>query len=657
MELKQGKMRSRLCQPKPSRRLYAAGASLLLASSLAVPLVPAYAQQVGSPVGQMGQQNVAPLGQGSNNSVNRPSALTGQPQQARGAAERDGGQAGRPRADVPDLPSEVQRATPGGPVVGLPNISPQFPVPAGTDRSMTGGGVRITDILTNPRAWLGRAVIVNGEITDRLNPRAFVLNRDLLVLLPEPVSQLPRNTTAPQSAGVNLNVPGAAGGGASTVAGQLGVPGQIGEAGRQGQARPGAQQRSQAQLATGQLVQVAGVVRIFDPAALSRELNMDLSGRAFADFANSPVLIARALDASPTPVGAQPGLRQRGAPQVFNTEVSLLAAAPQNFQGDIVAIQGRIRQVIGPASGFWTLTLDDPSTLRRERIIVIADTAAAQRAAEEVILTQGDRIRVIGRVLLFDRALANELQNRLGIRLGEQEIQQLQGSAVVVANVLNTTVLPAMGQQPRAVQPSGRTASSITTGEIARNPSQVNQQRVSVEGRVTGILGQFAVVLDDRILVVADQPLSSMVDVPESRGAGTFRDQRSVTPLMEGDRIRVVGTVHPVDPQVFENQLGIMIRDWYYNVAPPTLPRRPDLDDWAGRPAIVASAITQVQPGFQSPTSAFRPETGSSTNLGSNIGMNQQNMSASGRDASQSIGGAGGAGEAGFTAPLSATPR
>jgi hypothetical protein len=286
------------------------------------------------------------------------------------------------------------------------------------------------------------------------------------------------------------------------------------------------------------------------------------------------------------PPGQQvvPPGQQFGAPgqqQVFHTDVALLWRLPQNFRGSVVGVQGVARQVVNPAPGQWVFTLDDHRSLERERVLVVFQMPAGAQPAGPMGLSPGALVNVTGSVQLFDRGTANEFNRLFGIRLGENEIQQFLGRPVVVAH--NVSPSPRLGQPPLTQQRQlGAVGAARPATEITRNPRQYLNQQVTVDGQVTQVLGNNAAVLDNGLVVVSNQPFSTLVP---GRDQGAILSARPLTPLMVGDRMRVTGTVTPVDRQFFEMQLGIFLRPEAYQ-------------QWLGAPALVATSIQDVQPGF-----------------------------------------------------------
>lgn len=165
----------------------------------------------------------------------------------------------------------------------------------------------------------------------------------------------------------------------------------------------------------GATVEVTGVVRPFDRAALAAELDADLDDERLAAIApGSPVLVVATLTAAP------------GAPEVGET-LSDIAFDPLAFAGKTVTISGLLDAVLGPR----VLRLEDPP-LNDPRwvLVVLTDETTPASGALPPGLELGARLEVTGEVRTFDRAA---LERELGVALEGADLETYTNHAAIIA--------------------------------------------------------------------------------------------------------------------------------------------------------------------------------------------------------------------------------
>ncbi len=118
-------------------------------------------------------------------------------------------------------------------------------VPADVDRVLTGND----NIKTNPSSYIGKRVLVSGEVKSILSPTALVLDYGggLFGIGDKQILVVREN----QTAGVSISL--------------------------------------------GTRVETIGVIRLFNLIQMERELGVDLDDNAFKGYQNAPVLIARTI--------------------------------------------------------------------------------------------------------------------------------------------------------------------------------------------------------------------------------------------------------------------------------------------------------------------------------------------------------------------------
>jgi len=145
-------------------------------------------------------------------------------------------------------------------------------------------------------------------------------------------------------------------------------------------------------------------------------------------------------------------------------------------------------------------------------------------------------------------------------------------------NVVQTNPSPATTQTTPSTGGSVGTSSGAHAltpiGTILQNPDQYYGSPVTVNGFVTRVI--------DRRTFVLGEPSSSKVILVVSRGPISPPPNRNAeNPLISNDSVRATGEVQKFNLDQFQHELGL---DW--GASP--------MNEWAGRPALVADAVSLI---------------------------------------------------------------
>ena len=224
------------------------------------------------------------------------------------------------------------------------------------------------------------------------------------------------------------------------------------------------------------------------------------------------------------------------------TALAAITAEPDDFMGKRVLIGAEIEEVLGPR----TFVVGGAGFLPGgERILVVTDepttTPGGDRAGRPLL--EGDLVVVSGRVERFDAEAAEE---EIGAELG-RDASFYEGEPAVAATAVTVT--------PRLRPVAGES----TPRQIVDKPEPLYGKYVSVEGTVTDVLRDDAIVVNEELLVLV--PLGER------------------TPL-RSERVDITGPVRRFDP----DQRLPSGRPGDANVLAP----------YASRPALVAEDIVRM---------------------------------------------------------------
>ena len=437
-------------------------------------------------------------------------------------------------------PAIIARSVDLSPRAAPAAMEPDMAEPAVADANVT-----VADITGDTAAYLGKRVVVRGDVEAVIGANAFSIDEDALL-----------------DGGIDNDL--------LVVSMQEGLP-LINEA--LGDAN----------------VTVLGTVRNFDLVAVEEELGYDLQDDLYTDWAGRPAVVASSIQAARGPMaeaGDQAGAvaPPTGAAEPLqweaNPSVADIAEDPAAYDGRIVAVQGEVEEVIG-ANAF---SIDEDALLDggidNDLLVVSAMQDLPLLATEGV---EDRRVMVIGPVRTFDLAA---FEQELGFDLDDAAYEPFAGRAAIIAQAVGVTVpvapAPAVAPPvaPAAVDPATVGAEAleegnVTVAEIASNVAAFDGQKVTVRQEVEEVLGPNAFTLDEDALLAGG--IDNDLLVVSAQENLPFINQEL------GDAmVQVQGMVREFDLAAFEQELGYDLDDNLFT-------------DWAGRPAIVAQQITRLE--------------------------------------------------------------
>ena len=226
-----------------------------------------------------------------------------------------------------------------------------------------------------------------------------------------------------------------------------------------------------------------------------------------------------------------------GPPPRF-ASVSDLVREPARFLRREVGVSGEVAEVLGPRA----LVLGGEEFEGGDSLLVVGrepfTTPGARR--HQRALVENDLVDVAGTLRIFKR---DQLQRRLGVTL-EDRLERFEGEPVLVVEEILVN--------PRLLDLHDR----VPIDRIVARPRAYTGKLVSVEGRVTDVIRGEALVLDDKLLVLAAALRANSIE--------------------KGQRITVLGGVRRLDPDQLPGRGNIDERLF---------------DELASTPAIVARSI------------------------------------------------------------------
>ncbi|HEV2123899.1 MAG TPA: hypothetical protein VGW38_14135, partial [Chloroflexota bacterium] len=309
-------------------------------------------------------------------------------------------------------------------------------------------------------------------------------------------------------------------------------------------------------------------------------------GRVIGLAALTGVVLVPAL-----PTGAQ-------APPV--TALSRLAGAsvtPREVSGQTVTVTGQVT-ASGQVLGSPAVTLDDPTTVATERVLVIGRPRDMARLGR---LPLGTTLRVAGTVRVFDRSDLSQIAQQAGITVDPALADLMVNRPVLLARAVQTADGASEQARAGAHGAVGAIGAVGAQAQVPRvTPAQVEQdilqgrgqlagRTVSLTGQITNILNSRAIALENGVLVIGSQPLEELlfgpVIIEPSRRPWFPPERRGMSPLQPGDTVQAVGEVLAFDPTSLSRELGVDLRG-------------PTFQNWAGRPVIIAHSF-QSRPNVQ----------------------------------------------------------
>ncbi|MGE3268171.1 MAG: hypothetical protein AB7P40_05450 [Chloroflexota bacterium] len=143
------------------------------------------------------------------------------------------------------------------------------------------------------------------------------------------------------------------------------------------------------------------------------------------------------------------------------------------------------------------------------------------------------------------------------------------------------TPAPTPATQPAA--PPGGVPQAATVDQITDNPDAYYGKAVTIVGDVEDVLGPRAFTVEDQDLLF-DEDILVVSATPFAEQPGGALD----ADMLQSQTMLMSGTVMQFNQADFENRLGISLDD-------------DTVDDWAGRPAMIAQRLTPWSPAIAAP--------------------------------------------------------
>ncbi len=386
-------------------------------------------------------------------------------------------------------------------------------------------GATISEIVQAPNNYTGKTVTVSGAVNDVLGARAFTLGGDelygdaQLLVVSRNMVQAPEGRSAEEA------------------------------------------------LASRDVVQVTGPVRLFNLADVEKELGADLDDAAFAPYAGRPAVIAQSVDL--TPYMGQAASNEGFADITLDEITQDLAA----YAGQRVVVSGGINVVLNNRA----FTIADNTLLDTNEVLVInatdKDLARAVVAEEPVI--------VMGNVRLFNLA---EVEQEVGYDLQDDLFADFEGKPMIVARNVSMFRDAPTASANGAIQ-------NASVADIAGNPEALKDQRVAVQATVESVIGSNAFSLDE------DAVLEGGID-NDVLVISANQQNDLINDALGERQVVVVGPVRMFNITEIENELGYDLDDNLFT-------------DWQGGPAIVAEAIRPLEPAqAAAPVAPAVPDAG-----------------------------------------------
>lgn len=175
-----------------------------------------------------------------------------------------------------------------------------------------------------------------------------------------------------------------------------------------------------ASLDAGDVVQVTGKVRRFDPAALEADLGVSLDGEAVERYEGPAVLVVDAIDID-VPVASEAGDKEFGAGSSgydFGISVDDIIQGTDEYLGITVTVSDEVEEALLTPHAF---------TLGDRHLLVVSGEPVPEAFVEATAY-------VTGEVRVFHLA---EVEEELGIDLDDEAVRAYEGRSFVLAESVN----------------------------------------------------------------------------------------------------------------------------------------------------------------------------------------------------------------------------
>lgn len=206
-----------------------------------------------------------------------------------------------------------------------------------------------------------------------------------------------------------------------------------------------------------------------------------------------------------------------------------ITSDPARYYGQTVTVGGEIENIVGRRA----FTVGGESFLGDPELLVVGASplpAVAGRPADAG-LAENDLVTVTGPVRRF---VVADVEREIGFDLDDNLFRDWEGKPAVVARNVNLSPFRAQPAQGAGPGPA------LGVGPLLETPDRYFGQPVTVNGRVTRVVGPNAVVLDNRLLVTAR-------NLPNN--------------LQVGAPLRVTGPFNRFALPTFERDLGVDLND------------------------------------------------------------------------------------------------
>ncbi|HSH79007.1 MAG TPA: hypothetical protein VLA19_10805 [Herpetosiphonaceae bacterium] len=340
----------------------------------------------------------------------------------------------------------------------------------------------------------------------------------------------------------------------------------------------------------GDLMKVTGTVRRFDMAEVEKAAGFDLDDSQYTDWAGRPAIVAQEIEAisdwpsvsSPPP---NPGITEEFG---RNITVAEIASNPTKFISQTVTVREEVEEVIH--TGVFSLDEDAPleGGIDTDLLVITmpqrggeAGTATPMGTAQATMEAgastdttatgiiiieahEGELVEVTGMVR---NLVIAEVEREFGLDFDDELVMDFKDRPVIVASQVRL-VPPDTGD---SAAEAGAGTGNVAVADITSNLTNYTGKQVAVRGEVEEIFGNTAFSIDED--AVTDGGIDDELLVVSALEAAPFTAEE-----LEERRATVHGTVRAFDLQSFEKELGYDLDDNRFR-------------DWAGRPAIIASAV------------------------------------------------------------------
>ena len=433
------------------------------------------------------------------------------------------------------------------------DLTPRAGAAPGGAPVLADANVTVADITGEVDTYLGKNVIVRGEVEEVIGLNSFSIDEDALL-----------------GGGIDNDL--------LVISAQEGLPiinEELGDAN----------------------VQVQGTVAKFVLADVERDLGYDLDDNLYVDWADRPVIIASNIQAARGPIASyEPAAPvEPGAPaaqpvtEFANITIADITGDPAAYLGQTVAVAGEVEEVIGPNA----FSLDEDALLDggidNDLLVVSAIPELPLLKTEGI---EDKRLMVVGPVRNFERAA---FEKEFGTDLDDALFERYEGRPAIVATAVGITAEAAAAATaaPGAGGPAGQ-LTQATVADIVGDPAAFADRPVVVDGKVMTVLGPSAFTIDEETAVDGSVDngllvISPIKDLPDLTNEG-----------IKGNRALVAGPVRMFDLPAFEKEFGVDLDDALF--AP-----------YAGRPAIIGMAM-RIAPTTDAEAPREAPTAGADAN-------------------------------------------